>query len=174
MVFYAGCRTWTFDPINIGISAPTSEGKTYTVLQTLQYFPSKDVKNIGSMSPKVIIRQDSTLVDGNTLKPIQGDIRALKKQIFSETDKKQKRKLEKQLEDLKDNARPLIDLRDKIYVFLEPPHPDLWKIIKPIMSHDSFIIEHPYVESNTLQGIHVRSDHNLGLSSFYLFALRKD
>jgi hypothetical protein len=48
-VFYAGCSTWTFDPINIGISAPTSEGKTYTVLQTLQYFPSKDVKNINSM-----------------------------------------------------------------------------------------------------------------------------
>ena len=44
---------------------------------------------------------------------------------------------------LKDNTRPLIDLRGKIYVFLEPPHPDLWKIIKPKMSHDSFIIEHP-------------------------------
>jgi hypothetical protein len=40
-VFYAGCSTWTFDPINLGIAAPTSEGKTYTVIQVLQYFPKK-------------------------------------------------------------------------------------------------------------------------------------
>jgi hypothetical protein len=37
-VFYAGCSTWTFDPINLGITAPTSEGKTYTVLEALQFF----------------------------------------------------------------------------------------------------------------------------------------
>jgi hypothetical protein len=43
-----------------------------------------------------------------------------------------------------------------MYLFLEPPHPYLWTIIKPIMSHDSFVIEHPYVESNTREGIHVK------------------
>jgi hypothetical protein len=61
-VFYAGCSTWALDPINLGISAPTSEGKTYTVMQVLKYFPKSDIKYVGSMSPKVIIRQDSTLM----------------------------------------------------------------------------------------------------------------
>ena len=172
-VFYTGCSTWISDPLNLGIIAPTSEGKTYTVLQVLQYFPRRDVKYIGSMSPKVIIRQNSILVDADTLKPIQADIKALKKQIKKENDEKRKDELEEQLQNLKDNARPLIDLRDKIYVFLEPPRPELWNIIKPIMSHDNFVIEHPYVESNTLQGIHVRSIITQGFPAF-IFCTAKD
>jgi hypothetical protein len=171
-VFYAGCSTWTFDPMNLVISAPTSEGKTYTVLETLQYFPSKDIRKIGSMSPKVIIRQDSVLVNADTLKPVKEDIVTLQKQIKKEEDdEKRKQELEEQLEDLRANARPFIDLRGKIYVFLEPPSPDLWNIIKPIMSHDNFIIEHPYVES--FQGIHVKSIITLGFPTF-IFCTAKD
>jgi hypothetical protein len=172
-VLYTGCSTWSFDPLNLGIIAPTSEGKTYTVLQVMQYFPKRDVKYIGSMSPKVIIRQDSVLVDTDTLRPIQTDIDDLKKQIKKESDEKKREKLEKRLQNLFDNARPLIDLRGKIYVFLEPPSPELWNIIKPIMSHDNYIIEHPYVESNTFQGIHVRSIITLGFPAF-IFCTAKD
>ncbi|MCC2647386.1 MAG: hypothetical protein K0R16_189, partial [Nitrososphaeraceae archaeon] len=171
-VFYAGCSTWTFGPMNLVITAPTSEGKTYTVLETLQYFPSKDIRKIGSMSPKVIIRQDSVLVNADTLKPVKDDIITLQKQIKKEEDdEKRKQELEEQLEDLRANARPFIDLRGKIYVFLEPPSPDLWNIIKPIMSHDNFIIEHPYVES--FQGIHVKSIITLGFPTF-IFCTAKD
>jgi hypothetical protein len=172
-VFYAGCSTWTPDPLNIGISAPTSEGKTYTVLQVLQYFPKRDLKYVGSMSPKVIIRQESTLVNATTLKPIKEDINALQKQIKKEEDEKRKQELEEQLEELRANARPFIDLRGKIYVFLEPPNPELWNIIKPIMSHDNFVIEHPYVESTTSGGIHVKSIITLGFPTF-IFCTAKD
>ena len=126
-VFYAGCSAWTFDPLNLGILAPTSEGKTYTVLQVLQYFPRKDVKYIGSMSPKVIIRQNSILVDVDTLKPVQRDIDVLRKKIKNEKNENRIEQLEQQLQNLVSNACPLIDLRGKIYVLLEPPDPDLWK-----------------------------------------------
>jgi hypothetical protein len=108
--------------MNLVIAAPRSEGKTYTVLQTLQYFPSEDVKYIGSMSPKVIIKQNSILVDPRSLKPVMEDIRAVKKQIEQEKDDKRKEDLESQLEELKSKACLLIDLRKKIYVFLEPSH----------------------------------------------------
>jgi hypothetical protein len=172
-VFYVGCSTWTFHPINLGISAPTSEGKTYTVLQTLQYFPSKDIRKIGSMSPKVMIRQDSILVDANTLTPIQGEVNTLKRQIKREKNEKRREELEEQLQNLLSNVCPLIDLRGRIYVFLEPPNPELWNIIKPIMSHDNFVIEHPYVESNTFQGIHVKSIITLGFPTF-IFCTAKD
>ena len=172
-VFYTGCSTWRFDPLNIGIIAPTSEGKTYTVLQVLQYFPTKDVKYIGSMSPKVIIRQNGILVNADTLEPIQSDIDNLKRQIKKEKDEKKIEKLEERLRNSLANARILIDLRGKIYVFLESPSPDLWNIIKPIMSHDNFVIEHPYVESNTFQGIHVRSIITLGFPAF-IFCTAKD
>ena len=39
----------------------------------------------------------------------------------------------------------MIDLRGKLLVFLEPPHTETWIILKPILSHDSYYIEHPYV-----------------------------
>ena len=34
---------------------------------------------------------------------------------------------------------------NKIFLFLEPPHPETWDILKPILSHDLYEIEHPYV-----------------------------
>ena len=39
----------------------------------------------------------------------------------------------------------LIDISNKVLVFLEPPHSETWDILKPILSHDTFEIEHPYV-----------------------------
>ena len=39
-------------------------------------------------------------------------------------------------------------------VFLEPPHPETWSIIKPILSHDKYYIEHPYVDAKGAGGIH--------------------
>jgi hypothetical protein len=172
-VFYAGCSTWSYDPMNLVISAPISEGKTYTVLETLKYFPSRDVNRIGSMSTKVIVRQNSFLVDADTLVPIQYKIDDLKSQIKSESNDKLKQTLQNKLDDLKANSRLLIDLRGKIYVFLEPPSVELWNLIKPIMSHDSFVIEHPYVETGTPQGIHVKPLVTLGFPTF-IFCTAKD
>jgi hypothetical protein len=125
------------------------------------------------MSPKVIIRQNSILVDRHTLKPVMEDIRALKKQIEQEKDKGRKEDLESQLQELKSKTCRLIDLRKKIYVFLEPPHPVLWDIIKPIMSHDSFVMEHPYVDSNSREGIHVKTIITIGFPTF-IFCTAKD
>jgi hypothetical protein len=125
------------------------------------------------MSPKVIIRQESPLVNVETLKPVKEDIVTLQKQIKKEEDEKHKQELEEQLEYLRANARPFIDLRGKIYVFLEPPSPELWNIIKPIMSHDTFRIEHPYVETNSSDGIHVKSIITLGFPTF-IFCTAKD
>ena len=41
-ILYTGFSSYIEDdPINLGIIAPTSEGKTYAVIETLQYFPKK-------------------------------------------------------------------------------------------------------------------------------------
>src|SRR5262249_33327223 len=39
----------------------------------------------------------------------------------------------------------LIDLQGKLWVFLEPPEKETWNILKTMLLHDSFEIEHPYV-----------------------------
>jgi hypothetical protein len=144
-IFYSALSGYTKDPINLGIIAPTSEGKTYPVIETLKFFPKDDVWLIGSMSTKLLVRQKGILVDENN-EPIKPAIMELKKQINDSDDEDEKGRLKNRLQELYENARTLIDLRDKILVFLEPPQHDLWNLLKPILSHDSKEIEFPFVD----------------------------
>ena len=58
------------DPGNLGIVAPTSEGKTYPVIEVLKFFPAEDVHYIGRMSTMTLVRQKGVLVDSNN-KPVK-------------------------------------------------------------------------------------------------------
>ena len=61
-ILYTGLSSYIHDdPINLGIIAPTSEGKTYPVEECIQYFPKTDVYKVGSMSAKVLVRQRGIL-----------------------------------------------------------------------------------------------------------------
>jgi len=156
-VFYTALSAYSNKPISIGIKAPTSEGKTYVVKEVvMKFFPKKDVWVIGSMSPKVIIRQKGKLVDGDTNELLEPKIRELKKQISSITAAETKENLQEQLQDLLDNSKMVIDLSNKIFVFLEPPHPQTWEILKAILSHDSWEIEHPFVDKTEYLGTQVK------------------
>ena len=42
-IFYTAMSKDTTDPGNLGIIAPTSEGKTYPVIEMLKFFPPEDV-----------------------------------------------------------------------------------------------------------------------------------
>jgi hypothetical protein len=144
LIVYTAISKDTSNPINLAVLTPTSEGKTYAVLESIQYFPKQDIWKIGSMTPKVIIRQNGILVDSNN-QPLETRIKELKRKI-KETDYiDEKEDLKQQLSQLYNEAKVLIDLRGKLWVFLEPPHRETWAILKPILSHDDFEIEHPYV-----------------------------
>ncbi len=151
LLVYVGLTVYSHNPLCLGIRAPTSEGKTYAITQTIQkFFPKEDIWIIGSMSPKALIRQNGVLVDSNN-KPLDERIRELKvkiKECDRDDDLNQKIYLESELSKLYQTGKWLIDLHGKILVFLEPPHPDVWEIIKSILSHDSWEIEHPYVDAD--------------------------
>ena len=136
-IFYTGISKDSTTPINLAVLAPTSEGKTHAVVESMKYFPKEDVWMIGSMTPKVIIRQNGVLVDNNN-QPIEGKIRELKSQISACKDSNRKEDLKEQLWRSYQESKILIDLRGKLFVFLEPPHPDTWAILKPILSHDKY------------------------------------
>jgi hypothetical protein len=144
-ISYSALSAYTKDPINLGIIAPTSEGKTYPVVETLKFFPKEDVWLIGSMSTKLLVRQKGILVGDNN-EPIKPAIMELKRQINNTDNEDEKERLKNRLQEIYENARTLIDLRDKILVFLEPPHHELWNLLKPILSHDSREIEFPFVD----------------------------
>jgi len=184
-IYYTAISKDTREPLNLAILAPTSEGKTYPTLQTIQYFPPEDIRKIGSMSPRVVIRENGILVDNDTNQPITGKIKELRRKIEEEKFRRQiekRTKTKEALDELRrkkdddnntpvtveigkndnlenmqeelarfcDNSKNLIDLRGKLLVFLEPPNQDTWNILKPILSHDSEEIEHPYVHDSDM------------------------
>ena len=102
---YTGLSTYVEDDsINLGILAPTSEGKTYAVTEPLQYFPSDDVLYIGQMSPKVLVRQKGTLIDKETDEPIHDKVQELRTKI---------RGLEKKKRAIKDRDK-IADINEEI------------------------------------------------------------
>lgn len=80
----------------------------------------------------------------------------IKSQIEKEKDENVRNDLKEQLKALYDNSKVLIDLSNMILVFLEPPHSDTWNILKPILSHDTLEIEHPYVYKTETKGLEVK------------------
>ena len=79
-VFYTALSAYTFEPINLGIISPTSEGKTYTTMKVMQYFPREDVWLIGNMSDKALIRQRGILINSKG-ESIQKQIDELKDEL---------------------------------------------------------------------------------------------
>jgi hypothetical protein len=162
-ILYTGFSTYVEDdPLNLGVLAPTSEGKTYAITESLQYFPNEDVLYIGQMSPKVLVRQKGILIDKKSGEPIDHKIQDLRIKVrelikkrtkLTKKDIDQKLSIEEEInkidEDIRqflDNSKTLIDLSGKILVFLEPPQYELWNLLKPILSHDKKEIEFPFVD----------------------------
>jgi hypothetical protein len=135
-ILYTGLSSYIGDdPINLGIMAPSSEGKTYPVEECIKFFPKEDVYKVGAMSAKALVRDKGILVDSR-LNPIEDKVRELKKQVNRLSKKSQEEEKEEKLEELEElykDAKTLIDLRGKILVFLEPPHKEVWEILKPIL-----------------------------------------
>lgn len=155
-ILYTGLSSYIQDdPINLGIIAPTSEGKTYPVEECMKFFPKEDVYKVGSMSAKVLVRQKGILIDkdGN---PIDQKIKDLTKRRNLLEDKKENKEekfnILEEIQDLFEDAKTLIDLRGKILVFLEPPQKEVWDSLKPILSHDSPEIEFPFVNQTDREG----------------------
>jgi hypothetical protein len=183
-IFYTAMSAYTFEPINLGIISPTSEGKTYTTMKVVQYFPKDDVWLIGNMSDKALIRQRGILINSKG-ESIQKQIDELDKKLRNMTiadcrlrmvppnadldrqedeeqgepkmtfEQKVKQKFNQEkaetkneLDNLLKDAIRLINLQGKILVFLEPPSPKLWDLIKPILSHDNVEITFDYVATN--------------------------
>ncbi|HSA75179.1 MAG TPA: hypothetical protein VLE21_03220, partial [Candidatus Nitrosocosmicus sp.] len=155
LIMYTSLSTFTSHPLNLGIVAPTSEGKTYAVSEVIKLFPKQNVWMIGNMSPKVLIRDKGVMVDQNN-EPVIKRVSEIKSQIENEKDEITKNELREQLRVLYENSKVLINLSNMILVFLEPPHPDTWNILKPILSHDTLEIEHPYVYKTETKGLEVK------------------
>jgi hypothetical protein len=146
------------DPINLGVIAPTSSGKTYVIMECVNFTPKgKEVRVVGTMTPKVLVREQGLLVDKNG-KPIGKEVNRLRNEIAKARSKKNfdaVSDLQDELAFLVEDSAYILDLSGKTLIFLEPPHPELWNLLKPILSHDAWEIEHPFVD-NIGHGLEVK------------------
>ena len=140
------------EPLNLGINAPTSEGKTYPIIESLKYFPKGSVIFIGKMSTMALVREQGILVDENS-NPIQSEVDGLRYEIKHCKDEEERNDLKHKLFNLLLKSKKLIVLTGKILVFLETPDSKLWELIKPILSHDKDEMDFSYVNRTEKTGI---------------------
>ena len=151
-ILYTVFSADTKDPINLGIMAPTSEGKTYPFAESFEYLPKNSVISIGKMSKMALVRDKGVLVDKDN-KSIQSEVDGLKYEIKHCKDDEEKQQLRTELFKLLLNSRRLIDLTGITLAFLEPPDPELFNLIKPILSHDLKEIDFSYVDRTERDGL---------------------
>ena len=76
-ILRVGFSAYTNNPINLGLMAPSSEGKTYAVVHVMELFPKEDVIFVGGMSPTAFIHERGIMVNENN-ESIEAKIQELK------------------------------------------------------------------------------------------------
>ena len=151
-VFFTGLSAYLQEPINLFLKGESGSGKSYNTVQTLKYFPQEDVWFLGGLSPKALIHEHGILMnkygepislEDKPIKPKKRDFQS--EEEYEEALKRYKEELEAWKEELRDSYY-LIDLRNKILVFLECPESETYRMLLPILSHDSERIEYRFTD----------------------------
>ena len=133
---------YTKSPINMAILAPSSDGKTHATVQVSKIFPKEDFISVGRLSPTALIHQQGILVDefGNS---IEDKLKSLDLDIMEASKAGQKERVEELKNEMKElfkNAKNMVDLNNKVLLFLDNPSPMTYEVLKPILSHDKYEI----------------------------------
>ncbi|MEM4713865.1 MAG: hypothetical protein QXQ61_04870 [Candidatus Bathyarchaeia archaeon] len=134
------------DQINLGFLAESSSGKSYIPLEISAYFPQEDVIKLGYASPTAFFHDYGTLMlkEGIPvnfeLKPnkasIKEDLEVEKGDVSrEEVERVYKREMRRWRELLK-GSYYLVDLHQKILIFLDMPHDQLLQRLRSLLSHD--------------------------------------
>ena len=134
------------DQINIGFLAESSTGKSYIPLELSWYFPQEDIIKLGYASPTAFFHDYAMLTHKEGI-PVNFDMKpnkaAIKEDLEiekgnvskAEVEAAYKREMRKWRELLK-GSYYLVDLRQKILIFLDMPHDMLLQRLRSLLSHD--------------------------------------
>jgi len=154
-VLFTGLSAYLPEPINLFLKGESGIGKSYNVVQTLQYFPKEDVWFLGGLSPKALIHEHGVLLNkyGEPLDLEDRPIKPKRKDYASEEEyrkalKEYREELKAYAEEIRESYT-LINLRNKILVFLEAPEFETFKMLYPILSHDTQRIEYRFTDKST-------------------------
>lgn len=172
-ILHTMLSTYSNDPKNLAINAPSGEGKSYILIKCGNLFPKEDIIFLSGMTDKALFHRNGKLVIKNEqgeyipidekLKVIEESIENKEEEKFNTKDNNLKqalsseiRNLEREKKDLLKNSMKLIDLRHKILVFLDTPPSGLLTAIMTLLSHDQYEVEYHFVD--TLNGIKTKTN----------------
>jgi DNA-binding MarR family transcriptional regulator len=134
------------DQINLGFLAESSTGKSYIPLELSWYFPKEDVIKLGYASPTAFFHDYGVLMHKEGI-PVNFDMKpnkaAIKEDLEIEkgnvskddVESAYKREMRKWKELLK-GSYYMVDLHQKIVIFLDMPHDMLLQRLRSLLSHD--------------------------------------
>ena len=176
------------NPINLAINAPSGEGKNYVINTVSSLFPQADIVSLAGMTEKALFHRSGMLVIKNEqgeyepieqkLNDIENEIEEKENERTQTKDNNLKQALYSNIEQLKINkkdllkdAKKLIDLSNKVIIFLDTPPEKLLAGLLPLLSHDKYEVEYEYVDTHN--GIKTKSNVLRGWSAV-IFAQAQD
>jgi len=125
------------DKYNVGLQAESSAGKSYIVLEVVEYFPEQEKRIYAGASPTNFYHEAGVwckLKDVATKMNLKG--------LFDQAELNN----EKQYV-------ILVDLENKILIFLDQPHWMLAQRLRPLLSHDSKILRYGITDRREKYGL---------------------
>ena len=165
-IFITMCSAYSNNPINLLINAPSGVGKNYVINKVASLFPDCDILSLAGMTDKALFHRSGELVIKNDItgeyESIEKRINDLDEQIdekeyeISRTNDRNLKQglksiikdLEREKKDLIKDARKLIDLSNKIIIFLDTPTEQLLSGLLPLLSHDKYEIEYEFTDTH--------------------------
>jgi hypothetical protein len=160
-VFFTGLSAYLPESINLFLKGESGVGKTYNTVETLRYFPQEDIWFLGGLSPKALIHDYGMLLNKHgepldlTEKPVKpkkthykDDFGEFKEVEYQEALERYKEQLKSWSEEIR-SSYTLIDLSHKILVFLESPEYNTFRMLFPILSHDTERIEYRFTDKTS-------------------------
>ena len=164
-LFITMLSAYSNNPINLLINAPSGVGKNYVINKVAELFPENDILSLARMTDKALFHRPGTLVIKNELgeyESMEQKIKDIDKQIedkeneISQTNNQDTKQalrstiieLKQEEKDLVKDARKLIDLSNKIIIFLDTPSEQLLSGLLPLLSHDKFEVEYEFVDTH--------------------------
>lgn len=130
--------SYTDNPQNLRILAPSGEGKTHTVLQTAGHFPQENIWKISEASNKSFryLAQSKVIETKEGFKDFEEVIQPYNEQL---SDKSKRAEAEKEIKKLEKQAYFLLDFTNITIIFLDAQGFGLWESLKTTLSHDDVI-----------------------------------
>ena len=158
LILETAFSAYSDDPLNLFLRGPSSIGKTYVTMQTLKLFPQSDVMLLGGLSPTALVHDYGELVDPATGQPFDPYLEKPKKRDFKDNPEEYENALTEWREKIK-RSYYRVELKNKILVFLEAPHPETFMRLRPILSHDAEEISYKFTDrpgGGPLRTVHVK------------------